>query len=117
MAEGKTYVFFYKCISHRELLRRIREQSNFLLIDLIGNYQGNDIRIKGSTSIPYYDLIDRRREFRPYSEIILYCRNKTCNAARKRAVGLQLAGYERVLVYDAGLDDWVRHGLPVEKLP
>ncbi len=115
MAEQKTYIFFYKCLTSKELQRSILKKSNFILIDLIGTYKGNKYRIQGATTIPYPEVIDRRKELRRYDEIILYTTNKACDAARKRAVGLQLIGFDNVLVYDAGLDDWTAHDLPVEE--
>lgn len=116
MPEQKTYVFYYKCLTREELRQRINKKSGFILIDLIGDYNGNRYRIQGAKTIPYPEVIDRRRELRAYDEIILYSRNKICNAARKRAVGLQLIGFDNVRVYDAGLEDWMDHALPVEEV-
>jgi rhodanese-related sulfurtransferase len=111
----KSFVFFYKCLQRNEVLQRLEKSDRFLVVDLIGSYNGNRVKIPGSLTIQYPELIDRRKELRTYKEVILYTSNKMCNAARKRAVGLQLAGFDNVLVYDAGLDDWIEHGLPVEE--
>lgn len=115
MGSVKTYVFFYKCLDRDEVKKRIEKSDDFILVDLIGTYKGNTYKIHGAVTIPYPELIDRRKELRKYKEVVLYTRNKLCNAARKRAVGLSLVGFENVMVYDAGLDDWMDHNLSVEQ--
>jgi rhodanese-related sulfurtransferase len=109
----KTYVFYYKCLTAEEVQARLEAGPKIILVDMIGSYGGNRYKIPGAKTIPYPDVIDRRRELAPYDEIILYSRSKTCDAARKRAVGLHLIGFENVKVYDAGLDDWMDRGFPV----
>ena len=115
MPKEKTYVFFYKCLTKNELLKRIEKKSNFVLVDTNGSYGGNKYKIQGTKTIPRPEVIDWRKELRRYDEIILYTTNKACDAARKRAVGLHLMGFENIFVYDAGLDEWMENNLPVEE--
>jgi rhodanese-related sulfurtransferase len=103
-------------IDKDELLERItgKYQSNFILIDTLGKYSGNDYRIKGATTIRYLEAIDRRNELLTYDEIIVYCRAKDCPLSEKVAVGLKLFDIPNVKVYKGGIEEWIAFGLPVE---
>jgi rhodanese-related sulfurtransferase len=48
------------------------------------------------------------------AEIVVYCMNPGCLASREEARELEEMGYQRVLHYAAGKQDWIRAGLPVE---
>lgn len=104
-----------ECIDKDELLERINARSNFILVDTIGKYDGNRFRIKGAKTIPYPDVIDRRRELLSFDEIIIYCKHRRCVASKKVALGLKLLNIQNVKVYEGGIDEWVENGLPVEK--
>jgi len=41
-----------ECINKDELLKRINEKSNFVLVDTVGEYDGNRFKIKGVITIP-----------------------------------------------------------------
>ncbi len=104
------------CLDKDELLERVNGQSNFVLIDTIGKYDGNKFKIKGASTIPYLDVIDRRNEYESFDEIIVYCKHKTCVASKKRAAGLMLLNVPNVKVYEGGIDEWVELGLPLEEI-
>jgi rhodanese-related sulfurtransferase len=104
-----------ECIDKNELLDKINSRANFVLVDTIGTYDGNKYRIKGATTIPYLEVINRRNELTPYDEIIIYCKHKTCVASKKVALGLQLLNIPNVKVYEGGIDEWVENDLPVEE--
>ncbi len=105
----------YECIDKDELLQRIEEKANFILVDTIGTYAGNKYKIKGAKTIPFPDVIDRRNELMQYDEIILYCKNKYCSASKIRAIGLILLEVPNVKVYEGGIDEWMANNLPVEE--
>jgi rhodanese-related sulfurtransferase len=104
-----------ECIDKKELLDRINNDSNFVLVDTIGTYDGNKYRIKGATTIPYTEVINRRKELTTFEEIIIYCKHKDCVASKKVALGLQLLNIPNVKVYEGGIDEWVASDLPVEE--
>ncbi len=105
------------CIDKDELLERMREKTDFVLVDTVGKYDGNKFRIKGAYTIPYPEVVDRRKELAPYEEIIIYCRNKSCKASKKAALGLKLLNIPNVKIYEGGIDEWVANGLPVDEEP
>jgi len=104
-----------ECIDKNELLDRINGKSDFILLDTIGNYDGNRFKISGATTIPYPEVIDRRQELLSFDEIIIYCKHRTCVASKKVALGLQLLNIRNVKVYEGGIDEWIESGLPVEE--
>jgi rhodanese-related sulfurtransferase len=104
-----------ECIDKNELLKRINERANFVLVDTVGKYNGNRFKIKGAKTIPYPEVIGRRKELIPYKEIIIYCKNKDCKASKKVALGLKLLNITDVKVYEGGIDEWIENNLPVEE--
>ncbi len=104
------------CVDKDELLSRINKKSNFVLVDTIGKYGGNKFKIKGSKTIPYPEVTDRRKELTPYDEIIIYCKSKDCKASKKVALGLKLLNVLNVKVYEGGIDEWTENILPVDPI-
>ena len=115
MAYQKEYSLFLECIDKDDLLKRINESVNTVIVDTVGKYNGNRFKIKGAKTIPYPDVIDRRKELTPYKEIIIYCKNKDCKASKKVALGLKLLNVPHVKVYEGGIDEWTENNLPVEE--
>ncbi len=104
-----------ECIDKDELMQRIRNDNRFILVDTIGTYKGNKYKIKGATTVPYPEVIDRRNELIPFNEIIIYCTRKTCPASKKVAAALNLLKVPNVKVYEGGIEEWMAHNLPVEE--
>jgi rhodanese-related sulfurtransferase len=101
------------CLNKDELLEKINGQSNFILVDTIGKYDGNRFKIKGSTTISYREVVDRRKQFESFDEIIIYCKHKDCVASKKVAIGLKVLNIPNVKVYEGGIDEWIENKLPV----
>ena len=104
-----------ECITKDELISRIEDNADFILVDTIGSYEGNKYKIKGSTTIPYVEVIDRRKELTAYDEIIIYCTRKTCVASKKVAAALKMLNVPNVKVYEGGIEEWAENDLPVEE--
>ena len=103
------------CLDKDELLERINGQSDFVLVDTIGKYDGNRFKIKRATTIPYTEVVDRRKELESFDEIIIYCKHKDCVASKKVASGLKLQNIPNVKVYEGGIDEWTSNDLPLEE--
>ena len=104
-----------ECIDKSGLLKRMHEKADFVLVDTVGIYEGNKFKIKGAKTIPYPEVIDRRRELTEYKEIIIYCKHKDCKASKKVALGLMLLNIPNVKVYEGGIDEWTALNLPLEE--
>ncbi len=105
-----------ECVDKDELLERFERKADFVLVDTIGTYNGNRYRIRGATTIPYTEVVDRRKELLKYNEIIVYCKEKTCVASKKVASALKMLNVPNVKVYEGGIVEWTENGLPVEEL-
>jgi len=105
-----------ECVDRDELLDRFEQKADFVLVDTIGTYGGNRYRIRGAKTIPYTEVVDRRKELLKYKEIIIYCKEKTCVASKKVASALKMLNAPNVKVYEGGIVEWMENGLPVEEL-
>lgn len=103
------------CVEKEELLKRFEQKADFVLVDTIGTYNGNKYKIKGATTIPYTDVVDRRKELLKYKEIIVYCKEKSCVASKKVASALKMLNVPNVKVYEGGITEWMANNLPVEE--
>lgn len=116
MPYGLDWCVPLECITKDELLERIEKNSSFILVDTIGKFDGNRYKIKGATTIPYPEVVDRRRELLEYDEIIIYCTRKRCTASKKVAGALNMLNVPCVKVYEGGIEEWVEYNLPVEEV-
>lgn len=115
MSYIKEWNLSLECIDKDELLDRINNKTDFVLVDTIGKYDGNRYKIKGATTIPYTEVIDRRKELVPYGEIIIYCKHKDCVASKKVATALISLNVKNVKVFEGGIDEWTENNLPLEE--
>lgn len=104
------------CIRKEGLLKRLDQKNNFILVDTIGNFDGNKYKIKGASTIPYPEVADRRHELLDYDEIIIYCASKECKASKKVAAALKMLNVPNVKIYEGGLKEWMANNLPVEEV-
>lgn len=105
-----------ECLTKEHLLKKLNGNTNLILVDTIGTYDGNKYRIKGSTTIPYTEVVDRRKELLKYDEIIIYCTRMSCVASKKVASALKMLNVPNVKVYEGGLEEWMAFNYPVEEV-
>ncbi len=105
-----------ECLTKEDLLKKQNESNNWILVDTIGTYDGNTYKIKGSTTIPYTEVVDRRKELLAYNDIIIYCTRKSCVASKKVASALKMLNVPNVKIYEGGLEEWMEFNYPVEEV-
>ena len=115
MPYRKTYEIPLEFVKKDELLQRSRDKTNFILVDTVWTHGGNRHRIMGATTIPYPEVLERRKELEPYDEVIVYCTKKTCPGSKIIALGLKLLNVPNVKVFEDGIRGWMERGLPVEE--
>jgi rhodanese-related sulfurtransferase len=103
-------------ITRQELQARLTEEPRPSVVEVLGSGYWADAHLPGALNIPA-DQVDRLAgRLLPHldAEIIVYGSNtsKNSDVAARRLADL---GYKRVLVYDGGKEDWIEHGLPVER--
>ena len=101
----------------REQLRlALIEQSPVTLIEALGAGFYADAHLPGAINIPP-DQVDQLACLLPSDHtapIVVYC-SGTCTQSDMTALRLRELGYRNVAVYRGGKEDWVEHGLPVER--
>jgi rhodanese-related sulfurtransferase len=100
-----------------ERLRVVMEAGTPFIIDARGEGEFAEGHIPGALNIPYEKFIEYSGELNQVPEdvtVIVYCRSITCDLSDNLARELRLMGYERVLVYRGGWDEWTEAGFPSE---
>jgi rhodanese-related sulfurtransferase len=104
-------------ISRQDLYRRITDGDRPILVEALGAGYFTDAHLPGAINIPqaHVDRLAPKRLPDRQAPIIVYC---TGTGASSTAVARRLEelGYTAVAVYGGGKEDWVEHGLPVERL-
>ena len=105
-------------ISRDELHRELTGGAAPTLVEALGAAFFDDAHLPGAINIPP-DQVDRLApSLLPDvdASIVVYC-SGTCQNSEIAARRLEELGYRSVRVYLGGKEDWVEHGLPVERTP
>lgn len=80
------------------------------------HWRGDHGHLPGAIHLHYEEVGERAAALLPdrAALIVTYCSNPACANSRVAAEKLARLGYTNVRRYEAGKDDWVRAGLPVE---
>ena len=103
-------------ISRDELHRELTAAAAPTLVEALGAAFFSDAHLPGAINIPP-DQVDRLAPtLLPdiNAPIVVYC-SGTCENSEIAARRLEELGYASVRVYLGGKEDWVEHGLPVER--
>ena len=102
-------------ITREELKAKMDRGDEFVLIEALSPRHYASSHLPGAINLPY-EFVDEAERVLPdkKAEIVVYCMNPDCLASREEARELEEMGYERVLHYAAGKQDWIRAALPVE---
>ena len=104
-----------KEITREELKAKIDRGDDFVLVEALSQRHYQSSHLPGAINLPY-EFVDEAEKVLPdkKAEIVVYCMNPACVASPEEARELEEMGYERVLHYAAGKQDWIRAGLRVE---
>jgi rhodanese-related sulfurtransferase len=102
-------------IAREELKAKMDRGDDFVLIEALSQKHYASIHLPGAINLPY-EFVDEAEKVLPdrNAEIVVYCMNPDCLASREEVRELEEMGYQRVLHYAAGKQDWIRAGLPME---
>jgi rhodanese-related sulfurtransferase len=103
-------------ISREDLQARLAGPDRPALVEALGAGFYADAHLPGAINIPP-GLVDRRAALildRAVG-VVVYCR-RSCTSAEAVARRLEELGFTDVAVYGGGKEDWVEHGLPIERL-
>ena len=105
-------------VSRDDLHAEMSNGKVLVLVEALGAAYFADAHLPGAINIPA-DQVDRLApRLLPDldSDIVVYC-SGTCSNSEIAAERLEALGYRHVRVYLGGKEDWVEHGLPVERTP
>ena len=100
----------------REDLQVRLARGRSVLVEALGGAFYADAHLPGAINIPP-GLVDRMApRLIPDQDcpVVVYC-SGSCSSADAVASRLEAVGYTNVSVYGGGKEDWVEHGLPVER--
>lgn len=87
-----------------------------VLIEALGAEYFADAHLPGAVNIPPGQVDRLVRLLAPdrTRPVVVYC-SGTCDGSHIVARRLEELGYSNVLIYAGGKEDWVEHGLPVDR--
>lgn len=102
----------------KDRLKAIMDTGTAIIIDARSENEYAEGHVRGALNIPYESFVDHYRDLEAYvpmdATVICYCRSVTCDLSDHLAQELRLMGYEKVLLYRGGWDEWIETGYPVE---
>ena len=97
-------------------VRQLAGTGTVILIDARSEAEYAEGYIDGAMNVPYEHFVDYYDELMntvPMDvTVICYCRSVTCDLSDHLAEELRIAGYDRVVVYRGGWDEWISEGGP-----
>jgi rhodanese-related sulfurtransferase len=87
-----------------------------MLVEALGAAYFADAHLPGAINIPPGQVDRLAPVLIPDldARIVVYCSGR-CDSSRIVARQLEALGYSGVRVYEGGKEDWVEHGLPVDR--
>jgi rhodanese-related sulfurtransferase len=106
-------------ISRTSLRTLTRSGGDVAVVEALGRSYFDDGHIPGARNLPHDSsdvtiaavLPDRSRT------VVVYCSNLACQNSTILSRRLEQLGYTDVREYDAGKQDWIEAGLPIESTP
>lgn len=103
-------------ITREDLQVRLARDGRPVLVEALGCAFYADAHLPGAINIPPRQVDRMAPQLMPDRNcpVVVYC-SGSCSSADAVARRLEVLGYTDVSVYGGGKEDWVEHGLPVER--
>lgn len=105
-----------RTITRDQLKTALDDGRDLILVESLSPQSYEKEHLPDAINIPK----ERVRELAPQllpdkdAEIVVYCANTACQSSLQTAQALAGLGYTNVADYEAGKQDWIEAGLPVE---
>lgn len=104
-----------KTIEQEELKRRLEEDDDLILIEVLSEREYRRVHIRGAINIPFKEIAHGARDrFPPEQPIVVYCADRQCRASVIAAEKLEQSGFRNIWEYRGGKQDWQQAGYPME---
>ena len=102
-------------VTRGERKAKMDRRDDFVLDHALSQKHEASSELPGAVNLPY-EFVEEADGVVPDkgAEIVVYCMDVGCEASMLEARELVEMGYENVLHYREGKQDWIRAGLPVE---
>ena len=103
-------------IVSRDELQTLIDADEVTVVDALGGHYYAQQHLPGAVPLVEADVDRLAAALLPdkSATIVTYCSNPACPNSGRVAERLVRLGYENVRKYEAGIQDWVEAGLPVE---
>jgi rhodanese-related sulfurtransferase len=103
-------------ITRDVLYARIVGPDPITVVEALGAAYYDDAHLPGAVNLPPGQVDRLAPALLPDRDahVVVYC-SGTCSSAEVVARRLEALGYSDVAVYAGGKEDWVEHGLPLER--
>ena len=103
-------------ITRDELYERIVGPEPVTVVEALGAAYYEDAHLPGAINIPpgHVDRVAPALLPERDAPVVVYC-SGSCTSAEVVAGRLEALGYTDIGVYTGGKEDWVEHGLPLER--
>lgn len=100
----------------RTELETLISQGTVTLVDALPQSYYDQQHLPGAINLVESDVNDRAGDLLPNQArtVVTYCSNPSCQNSKAVARRLVALGYADVRAYEAGIQDWVEAGNPVE---
>lgn len=106
----------YKTITRDALKQKKENSEDMVLIEVLEKIPYKESHIRGAINIPLRKIGHTVKEqYDKDQEIVVYCKDKECQASPRAAEKLDALGFQNVYDYEEGKKDWQEAGLPMEK--
>jgi len=107
----------FPVVSADEVSVWMRGKQKVVLIDSRLPEEYQQAHVPGAISIPAerMKLETKKLPKDKTTPLIFYCRGAGCTLSRTAATAAMEMGYTYLMIYQAGMPDWLLHGNPVQK--
>jgi len=97
-------------IQKDELKQLMKNNEDFVLVNVLDKNYFDMGHIKGSINIPVHDKgFDKKilkKLHNRNKKVVVYCANKQCSASPRAAKRMEQLGFKNVVDYEGGIEDW-----------
>ncbi|MFW9777669.1 MAG: Nif3-like dinuclear metal center hexameric protein [Candidatus Heimdallarchaeota archaeon] len=103
-----------KRISLSKLQQSLKQNPQFILLDVRTYQEYRTGHIPGAKSVPLHEISRNAENFPQDKEIVVYCQNGPCSMSMKAAFELKKLGFQNIAKLEGGYDEWNINGYPIE---
>lgn len=103
-------------ISRGELKGKLDRGEDVVVVETLGPAYYEDAHLPGAINIPHTEVDELAPSLLPdkSAQVVVYCSNRACQNSPQAARRLAALGYDNVLDYEEGKQDWMAAGFPIE---